>query len=101
MEKRRQYLKAKIEETTNAILHTMKAQELLMSACCREHISTAIAIIPEKVFAKIINVILQFNRHDITRTELNEELERQIKLRKRALHRYVKLYQEEFGNDET
>ena len=101
MEKRRQYLKDKVESVTNVILHTMKAIDMLKDSNCKEHITEAIAAIPNEIFGKIINTILKFNRHDITRAELIKVLEKQIELRKRALHRYLKLYKEEFGNDET
>lgn len=101
MNERRQYLKEQIEFTANVVNHTAQAKGLLEEANCGEDVKRALRLLPQDIWKRIISEMLKFMRYDMTRKELAAVLERQIKLRKRALHRYVKLYDKEFGDDET
>lgn len=63
----------------------------LEEAKCRADITRVLGLIPNKVSGKISREYCAFCVNDMTRTEFIKVLKHQLKLRKRAVARYIKI----------
>lgn len=88
-------LEEKRNEAITVVFRLNLAIYELENACDGEGIRKAITLIPNRVLIKVYREIRNFCLHDITRTELVSVLQKQLKLRKRSMYRYLNMEKKE------
>lgn len=79
------------QEAITVALRLNRAIYQLKEARCRADVTESLRLIPSKVFYNIQMEYRAFCLNDMTRAEFIQVLNHQLKLRKRAVARYIKI----------